>query len=191
MISGNTLPIQSKHLKNLRKNRGFTQEQIADLIGCTVKTYRSWEKGETRPDTYNLIALSELYHVSTDYLLGLIEEKDHDIKFIHEYTGLSESTISVLKDIPQWHVESSEWNNDIDYFISICGNEFSVLLNEMRFNRSRATLEAQDSNTFEGKMKNISLKGKLILSKYQFLDYCNELPDRLYDIQSVLSSLEK
>ena len=191
MFSGNFLPVQGKHLQVQREKSGLTQDQVADIIGCTVKTYRSWEKGKTSPAAADLLALSELYHVSADYLLGFIEEKNHDLKFICEYTGLSEESVIVLHDMPKWSVESDSWNNDIDYFISVCGDEFAALLNEMRFNRSRAALEVSDGSNFGGKTKNINLKNKLNLSTYQFLDYCNEIPDKLYDIQAALASLSE
>ena len=58
----NYLPIQGEHLKKLRSKYGYTQEQVADKIGCTVKTYRSWEHSKTSPDASDLISLSELYN---------------------------------------------------------------------------------------------------------------------------------
>lgn len=94
---GSYLPVQAAHLLTLREKYGYTQDQVAQKIGSTTKTYRTWEKGRTSPDVDNLIRLSELYdNVSTDYLLGLIEEKNHDLKFICDYTGLSEDSVEEL-----------------------------------------------------------------------------------------------
>ena len=95
----NYLPIQGEHLKRLRKRKGYTQEIVAEKLGVTTKTYRNWERAETSPASRDLIALSDLYGVSTDFLLGLIEEKNRDEKFVLEYTGLSEKAVDHLKSL--------------------------------------------------------------------------------------------
>ena len=89
-------PVQAEHFLYQRKKHQYTQKAVADKIGCTVKTYRSFEHGDTRPKVSDLLQLSELYHVSTDYLLGLIEERNLDLEFVCKYTGLSENTIDNL-----------------------------------------------------------------------------------------------
>lgn len=91
-------PKQAEHMKQQREKHGFKQFEVCLKINKDYKTYRKWEKGRERPDGDTLANLSSLYGVSTDYLLGLIEEKDHDIKFIHDETGLSESAIEHLQN---------------------------------------------------------------------------------------------
>lgn len=90
------LPIQGEHLKIQREKHGYTQQKLSDLLGCTAKTYRSWELGKTMISSEFLIQLSDLFDVSCDYLIGKIEEKDHDVKFVCEYTGLSEHSVEAL-----------------------------------------------------------------------------------------------
>ena len=56
-------------LKKLRKARGLSQEQLADQLNVSRQAISKWELGESTPDTDNLIALSDYYGVSLDYLL--------------------------------------------------------------------------------------------------------------------------
>ena len=56
-------------LQELRKSRGWTQEQLASEIGVSRQALSKWESGSTVPDTENVIRLAVLFGVSTDYLL--------------------------------------------------------------------------------------------------------------------------
>ena len=56
-------------LKKLRKDRGLSQEQLADQLNVSRQAISKWELGESIPDTENLILLSKFYGVSIDYLL--------------------------------------------------------------------------------------------------------------------------
>lgn len=44
-------------IKDKRKRLGFTQQEVADAIGTTVRTYQKWESGETTPDGHYLLRL--------------------------------------------------------------------------------------------------------------------------------------
>lgn len=57
-------------LKALRTQLGFSQKQIADKLGVSPSIVSGYETGERTPSTENLLALSYLYNVSADYLLG-------------------------------------------------------------------------------------------------------------------------
>lgn len=56
-------------LQALRKARGWSQEELAGQIHVSRQTLSKWESGGAVPDTENVIALSRLFGVSTDYLL--------------------------------------------------------------------------------------------------------------------------
>ena len=53
----------------LRKQNGMTQEQLAEHLAITRQTISKWELGESEPDIAHLIHLSEIFHVTTDYLI--------------------------------------------------------------------------------------------------------------------------
>ena len=59
----------SEKLQILRKNKGLTQEVLADRLGVSRQAVAKWESGQIYPDISNLIQLSELMSVSVDYLV--------------------------------------------------------------------------------------------------------------------------
>ena len=63
----------ANRLLRLRKEHGFSQEDLAEKIGISRQSVSKWERAEASPDTDNLIALARLYGVSLDELL-LAEE---------------------------------------------------------------------------------------------------------------------
>ena len=65
--------IFSEKLQILRKNKGFTQEALAEKLGVSRQAVAKWEAGQVYPDISNLIAISDLMNVSVDYLV-----KDQD-----------------------------------------------------------------------------------------------------------------
>jgi transcriptional regulator with XRE-family HTH domain len=56
-------------LKELRVEKGYTQQEVANAIMCAVSTYAHYEKDERRIDPDTLINLSKFFKVSIDYIL--------------------------------------------------------------------------------------------------------------------------
>lgn len=59
----------SEKLTALRRKQGWSQEQLADALGVTRQSVSKWEGGAAMPELPKLIALSELFHVTVDYLV--------------------------------------------------------------------------------------------------------------------------
>ena len=57
-------------IKNLRKEKGLTQFQLAEQLNLDQTAVSKWERGRAVPDVQMLIVLSNFFDVSTDYLLG-------------------------------------------------------------------------------------------------------------------------
>lgn len=57
-------------LRDLRSKIGLSQRAVAKHLDVSPSIISSYETGERTPSTENLLALSYLYHCSTDYLLG-------------------------------------------------------------------------------------------------------------------------
>lgn len=57
-------------LKQLRTQYGFTQRQLARMIGVSPSIISGYETGERTPSVEILLSLSTIYNCSTDYLLG-------------------------------------------------------------------------------------------------------------------------
>ena len=58
-----------KLIAELRKNKGLTQQQLADKLNLSNKTISKWESGNGSPDISNLPVLAEALEISVDELL--------------------------------------------------------------------------------------------------------------------------
>ena len=58
-------------LKQLRKQKGLTQAQLADALHVHQTAVSQWECGRTYPDRETIIKLAAFYRVSADILLGI------------------------------------------------------------------------------------------------------------------------
>ena len=64
-----------QRLQDLRVDHDLRQQDVADILCCQRNVYRRYECGEREIPTWVLVKLSDYYHVSIDYLLGLTDEK--------------------------------------------------------------------------------------------------------------------
>ena len=62
-------------IKDLREDHDLTQAEVADYLHIRQNTYSQYETGQRQLPLECLIALAKLYKTSTDYILGLTEEK--------------------------------------------------------------------------------------------------------------------
>ena len=83
-------------LKELRMQAGLTQAQLAQRIGVTKSVVSFYELRERSPSPDVLMKLSGIFHVSTDYLLG-IEKKE-----LLDVSGLTASQITAVLGIGQF-----------------------------------------------------------------------------------------
>ena len=60
-------------IRDLREDADLTQQNVADYLHCSQSLYAYYESGRRNLPVDNLIALAKLYNVSTDYILGLID----------------------------------------------------------------------------------------------------------------------
>ena len=77
----------SENLYNLRRNKGLSQEALAEKLNCSRQVISKWENGTSTPDAEMLKKYSELFCVSIDYLVK--EDINHD---------LSVSMFFIIKD---------------------------------------------------------------------------------------------
>lgn len=81
----------ANRLVKLRKDNGFTQEQLAEALGISRQAVSKWERAESSPDTDNLICLAKLYNMSLDDLLNtskIIDKEDSETYFNISSTGI-------------------------------------------------------------------------------------------------------
>ena len=58
-----------ERLGRLRRERGLSQEDLAEAVGVTRQAVQKWESGASRPDMDNLTALSDYFGATLDYLV--------------------------------------------------------------------------------------------------------------------------
>lgn len=67
----------AERLQELRRKANYSQEQIADMLGISRQAISKWESGQGKPEIDNIIKLTDIYDVSSDYiLLGKEDKKD-------------------------------------------------------------------------------------------------------------------
>lgn len=69
----------SDKLIGLRKSAGMSQEELAEKLNVSRQAVSRWEMGTAMPDAANILQLSKLFHVTTDYLLNEEYESDADL----------------------------------------------------------------------------------------------------------------
>ena len=102
----------SEKILNLRKQNGLSQEAFAEKLGVSRQSVSKWESGTAVPDIDKIIAMSEIFGVSTDEILKneqtaeSVENKADSVPEIE----LSEETFAVNPQQPQpvWRDASNE-----------------------------------------------------------------------------------
>lgn len=62
--------MNTQNLKKAREATHLTQSQVAEKLGVTHVTYQNYEYGKREPNNALLCNIADLFHVTTDYLLG-------------------------------------------------------------------------------------------------------------------------
>ena len=88
-----------QRLRELRRERGLTQHQVADRLGVTASVVSAYEGGLRQPSYEVLIKLVRLYGVSADYLLGISGKRAPDSRYVVSLDGLTPSRIALVKEL--------------------------------------------------------------------------------------------
>ena len=91
----------AENITALRKKQNKKRQEVADDLGISRSSLEYYEKNKRKPDIEVLTKIADYYGVSADYLLGRTnaETTDKDLRFICEYTGLSENAITTLSEL--------------------------------------------------------------------------------------------
>ncbi len=81
----------AERLYKYRKTNGYSQEEIAEKLGVSRQAVSKWERGESSPDTDNLIALAKLYNVSIDEMINGNEEPCKKESERRDYGNINEN----------------------------------------------------------------------------------------------------
>lgn len=81
----------NERIRQLRTDKGVTQQELADALGITQQAVGRWERGLATPDSSTLPRIADYFGVTVDELLGrdtkpapIVEKKPKDLKKILE-----------------------------------------------------------------------------------------------------------
>lgn len=83
----------AERIKSLREQQNKTQSDLAKQLGITRSSVNAWEMGISVPSTQYIVELAHIFHVSTDYLLGVNTTSTISV------AGLSDKDVKLLNSI--------------------------------------------------------------------------------------------
>ncbi|MCL6584990.1 MAG: helix-turn-helix transcriptional regulator [Anoxybacillus sp.] len=92
------------HLKYLRKQQNWTQEDVAQKLNMSRSQISKWETGETLPDLQSLEKLSDLYGVSIDSLVGRRPSKQQllrEVNRLYATDKVDETMLDIIDYLKQ------------------------------------------------------------------------------------------
>ena len=92
----------AENLKALRKEKGLTQEEAAEMLNVSPQSVSKWERGDTMPDITLLPALANLYKVSIDALIGMDRINDRQTRdniFAAAHNHMREGDITAAAEV--------------------------------------------------------------------------------------------
>ena len=111
-------------IKNLRVEKGLTQNELASLCGVHQTAVSQWEKGRTDPDKKSLRILSEIFNVSVDTIMGM-EPVSHPDKVLVPVLGYVRAgmPIEAVEEILDYEEISPQMASTGEFFgLKIKGN---------------------------------------------------------------------
>ena len=128
---------KAERIKQLRKKKGISQSELAELIGVKNNTVSTWERGTRKPDFEALNLLSNYFEVSFEYILGSSDKEE--ARVVPTQDELDELALSALADELYDHVK-----------------KYSMLSN-----KSQKMIDALISATYQMEKSEGELKGEL------------------------------
>lgn len=88
----------SSRLRKLIKDKNISMQTLSSEIGASRQATSQYCDGSTVPNADKLLKIAEYFNVSIDYLVGRTDTPttDKDLRFICDYTGLSDETVALL-----------------------------------------------------------------------------------------------
>ena len=100
--------IIGKRIRELREDAELTQLDLAKALNVKRQTIAQWENGERDLKTGYIISLSKHFNVTSDYLLGISNNKMYENGEIGQVLGLSDFAIDNLKSVSEGGILSGK-----------------------------------------------------------------------------------
>ncbi len=77
----------------LRKSKGMTQEELAEKLNISRQAISRWEMGTAQPDVENVLQISKLFSVTTDYLIDDSWNAEETVRTENTYAKLNDKKV--------------------------------------------------------------------------------------------------
>ena len=140
----------SDKIITLRKSNGWSQEDLAEQLNVSRQAISRWENGTALPDANNILQLSKLFNVTTDYLLNEDYSSDDDIPCVKEVHNILESkkvrygklfliaSIAFLLSAVAWLIQAVNCL-DVIYCVLAVVNALLSLVNIILYEKGKKT----------------------------------------------------
>lgn len=117
--------IFSEKLQMLRKQKGFTQEELGEQLDVSRQAVAKWEAGQAYPDIVNLIGISELMNVTVDYLVkdqecnvGITKQVygDLDALVAFRLEANANTYAAMMNEVPSTRLDSHDYRYEKDEY---------------------------------------------------------------------------
>ena len=103
--------ILAEKIINLRKKNGWSQEELAEKLGVTRQSISKYEGAQSIPDLDKILKLSEIFGVTTDYLIkDELEEEEYAPSQMHENESESDRSVhKVTMEMANEYLQIIDW----------------------------------------------------------------------------------
>ncbi len=119
-------------IKELRKDRGISQEELSVILGVTAQAVSKWENDNGLPDISLLVPIADYFDVSLDYLFLRIEADNYGIEEL--------SSANILNEIKERYLEAREalrvYPGNYRYNLQLADEEYQLAFTEILNNGS-------------------------------------------------------
>lgn len=102
-----------KNLKELREERGLSQQKLAEILNTSQQTIFKYEKTLVEPDIETLISMADFFEVSVDYLIGNSDIRAKNCRY--EEVRLNEAEVNHIR---MWRSLPKKIRTNIDELIA-------------------------------------------------------------------------
>lgn len=138
--------MNTENLKAARKKSGKTQKEVADSLGVGQSTYKNYECGLREPNGDTIVALANLFGVSTDYLLGRPDAKPPE-EPLDEFAR-KEHLKSLEKVFMKKYLALTEEQRDkvLDFLRGVLAEETAAQASKLKMSRVYEAARSDDPN---------------------------------------------
>lgn len=145
----------ANRLQQLRKAKGLSQEELAQILGLSRQAISKWERAETSPDTDNLICLARLYNISIDKLLDTSESTEEIKERIAQ-----ERIDEIKREKEDFNNYSDDKNNDAEFINAEYKEEDATIIADEEIFFSK---EQEESKETKDKIVNTMYSSAFVL----------------------------